>query len=89
MFLQTTNATYTNKIFRVSGVGTSIALTEVYGSSSTTINTNDKVVGESNGHNTHEFELQVNLNPILAVSGIGTEVFGYTDNRKQNVVEEC
>ena len=54
MFLQTTNATYTNKIFRVSGVGTSIALTEVYGSSSTAINTNDKVV-VINGHNTHEF----------------------------------
>lgn len=54
MFLQTTNSVYNNKIFRVSGVGTSIVLTEIYGSGSTAINTNDKVV-VINGHNSMKF----------------------------------
>jgi len=46
LFLRTTNTAYTNRIFRVGGVtaGTGITLTEVYGPSSTPLNSGDKVV---------------------------------------------
>ncbi len=44
LFVDTANSAYDNKIYKVSGVGTSIALTEIFGPSSTAINTNDKIV---------------------------------------------
>ena len=57
LFLRTTNAAYTNRIFRVGGVtaGTGITLTEVYGSSSTPLNSGDKVV-VMKGYNTIQWD---------------------------------
>jgi hypothetical protein len=57
LFLRTTNAAYTNRIFRVDGVtaGTGITLTEVYGSSSTPLNSGDKVV-VMKGYNTIQWD---------------------------------
>jgi hypothetical protein len=55
LFLRTTNVAYTNKIFRVDGVGTSITLTEKFGDSSVPLNKFDKVTVLS-GYNTSEWD---------------------------------
>jgi len=53
LFKNTSNSTFNERIFRVSGVGSSIALTEIFGSNSTTINNNDKIL-IIHGHNLAE-----------------------------------
>ena len=55
LFLRTTNTTYANKIFRVSGVGTSIVLTEIYGPSSTALVAGDKIV-TVHGYNDEQYD---------------------------------
>ena len=75
LFIGTANSAYDNKIYRVSGVGTSITLTEIYGSGSTAINTNDKIV-ILNGRNTYETD-QLQSSDLLTVNKpySGSEIY--------------
>ena len=62
MFLRTIGGTSANKIYKVTGVGSSINLTELYGNSSTPLIEGDKVVVLF-GYNTLELPYELNSDP--------------------------